>query len=108
MSPQNLLRIRNGEISITEVAAEGLDAAFGWTSGEGIENLLQDREPVDQPARIEIDPLRDESERTIWDTGKEGGLPEHRIWFRIDQLRAVRANRAAGAAQAERQSRDLA
>jgi transcriptional regulator with XRE-family HTH domain len=58
------------------------------------------------PARRTEADLRDETERAIWDTGKEGKLPEHRIWLRIDQLRAVRAKRAA--AEKEGRGRDSA
>lgn len=99
MSPQNLLRIRNGEITVSEDAAEGLDEAYEWTPGKGIDAILRDEEPTARPRRIDIDPLRDEVEEAIWSYVDVVG--EERVWRDIDTRRANIA-RARAEAEANR------
>lgn len=47
MSPQNLLRIRNREINVSWEAADGIDDALLWKRGQGIQALLDGKQPVE-------------------------------------------------------------
>lgn len=56
MSVQNLLRIRKGEIAVTEDAAYGLERALDWRHGS-IEAILAGGEPtLDEPELEPVDP----------------------------------------------------
>lgn len=71
-SPQNLLRIRNGEISVTDDAAEGIDEALYWRPGS-VHAILAGGEPdpMDIPARprrrkrAPLDPLTSSPEEIV-------------------------------------------
>lgn len=63
MTPQNLLRIRNGEISVTDDAADGLDHALLWQR-DSVHQILAGGKPVPldvpRPSRHQwtaLDPL---------------------------------------------------
>lgn len=60
MTPQNLLRIRNGEISVTDDAADGLDHALQWER-DSVHEILAGRKPVPldipRPSRRQRAPL---------------------------------------------------
>lgn len=72
MSPQNLLRIRNGEISVTDDAADGIDEALYWEQGS-VAAVLAGRgpTPLDIPVRTRrrrrtpLDPLTSSPEDII-------------------------------------------
>lgn len=66
MTPQNLLRIRKGQISISWDAADGIDDALQWERG-GVQAIIDGRIPVKLLVARPQDPeLRDENERRIW------------------------------------------
>jgi transcriptional regulator with XRE-family HTH domain len=61
MTPQNLLRIRNGEISVTDDAADGLDHALQWER-DSVHEILAGGKPTPLDARpprrrTPLDPL---------------------------------------------------
>jgi transcriptional regulator with XRE-family HTH domain len=60
MSPQNLLRIRTGEISVTNDAADGLDHALQWQL-DSVHSILAGGKPtpldVPRPTRRQRPPL---------------------------------------------------
>jgi hypothetical protein len=49
MSEQNLLRIRQGDITVTEQAARGIDTALNWEPGSVLA-ILDDGEPTPKDA----------------------------------------------------------
>lgn len=72
MSPQNLLRIRNGEISVTDDAADGIDEALYWKHGS-VQAILNggSATPIDIPIsprrrkRSSLDPLTSSPEEIM-------------------------------------------
>ncbi|ANZ35565.1 hypothetical protein BBK82_05175 [Lentzea guizhouensis] len=49
MTPQNLLRIRKGEITVTTLAARGIERVFDWPQGR-VEALESAGSPLPDPA----------------------------------------------------------
>lgn len=91
MTPQNLLRIRKGDISVTWEAADGIDDALQWRRGS-VQAILEGREPIPLPQQPGPN-LRDETEEQIWSMTK---VPEELRLAYIDQYREEQAGRAAG------------
>lgn len=65
MSPQNLLRIRHGTISITWKAADAIEHALEWTSGS-VEAILTGGDPAPQHAsRADGEPIEADGDN-VW------------------------------------------
>lgn len=95
MTPQNLLRIRKGDISITWDAADGIDDAMLWTRGSVEAAVLKGRRPIAAPTPTNRDDqldLRDDTERYIWSMD---ALSENLRHDYIATWRAKKARRAS-------------
>lgn len=84
MDESHLRRIRRGDIEITELAAQQIEEALDWQPGS-VHAILAGGLPTTKPPRIEVDPLRDETEREIWRFVKIVG--EDIAWQHIDERR---------------------
>jgi transcriptional regulator with XRE-family HTH domain len=52
MTPQNLLRIRKGDIAVTPLAARGIERVFGWPQGR-VEALESNATAEPDPATVD-------------------------------------------------------
>lgn len=91
MDESHLRRIRRGEIEITDYAAWQIEEALNWEPGS-INEILAGKLPTEKPPRIDVDPLRDETEREMWKFVKVTG--EETVWQHIDERRERLAEEA--------------
>lgn len=71
-----------------------IEHAMGWQAGSVELAISKHRKPVVAPRRIDVDRLRDQTEKDMWAMGKEANHPEERIWYWIDKRRADIADNA--------------
>ena len=58
MTPQNLLRIRNGEIAVTDDAANGIERALQWSEGS-VQQILEGHDAKERdPEPMRVQPSR--------------------------------------------------
>lgn len=62
-----------------------VETVLGWVTGS-VQVVLNGGEPSYAQRRTEAD-LRDDTERDMWELGRESGHPLDRVWWHIDQRR---------------------
>lgn len=96
MTPQNLLRIRKGDIAVTPLAGRSIELAFDWPRGR-VEALEAQRTQPPDPAQFDGAPTEDIA-RTIAAMIDSNQYSDQQI---ADVIRAIRDRRSAHHAQSD-------
>lgn len=94
MTPQNLLRIRKGEIAVTPLAGRSIELTFNWPRGR-VEELEAQRTRLPDPAQFDDTPVEDVA-RVIAAMIDGNRYSDQQI---ADTIRSIRERRSTNSAQ---------
>jgi hypothetical protein len=96
MTPQNLLRIRKGEIAVTPLAGRSIELTLNWPRGR-VEELEEQRTQLPDPAQFDNTPV-EEVARAIAAMIDSDRYSDQQI---ADTIRAIRQRRSIHPAQSD-------